>query len=59
MFFWIRAASDKRNFWIERLHHAFVASDFFHLLAHRAGQAPSRVCGEREQKCVVVHVFLG
>ena len=27
MFFWIRAASDKRNFWIERLHHAFVASE--------------------------------
>ena len=27
MLFWIRAASDKRNFWIERLHHAFVASE--------------------------------
>ena len=27
MLFWIRAASDKRNFWIDRLHHAFVASE--------------------------------
>ena len=27
LLFWIRAASDKRNFWIERLHHAFVASE--------------------------------
>ena len=25
--FRIRAAPDKRNFWIERLHHAFVASE--------------------------------
>ena len=25
--FWIRAAPDKRNFWIERLHHAFVATE--------------------------------
>ena len=25
--FWIRAAPDKRNFWIERPHHAFVATE--------------------------------
>ena len=25
--FWIRAAPDKRNFWIERLYHALVASE--------------------------------